>query len=61
LYGRKPELPLLPSLDIQDPKTYDTETWMSFLNEKIPLIHHKALENIKKAQEYQKKFYDKKS
>lgn len=34
---------------------------MAYLNEKIPVIHNKALDNIKKAQSYQKKFYDKKS
>ncbi|KAI8057512.1 hypothetical protein BDF21DRAFT_311724, partial [Thamnidium elegans] len=61
LYGRKPELPLLPDLVIKNPKTYDTESWLKYLNARIPLIHGKALENIKKAQEHQKKFYGKKA
>ncbi|KAG2230472.1 hypothetical protein INT48_003020 [Thamnidium elegans] len=46
---------------IKNPKTYDTESWLKYLNARISLIYGKALENIKKAQEHQKKFYYKKA
>jgi hypothetical protein len=42
-------------------KTYETETWISYLNEHLPLLQGKALDNIKLAQARQKKFYDKNS
>ncbi|KAG1459842.1 hypothetical protein G6F56_006072 [Rhizopus delemar] len=58
LFGRKAVLPLLEELVI-DPKTYKTEMWVTYLNNHIPLVHDKALENIKKAQKRQRKFYGK--
>ncbi|CEP10273.1 hypothetical protein, partial, partial [Parasitella parasitica] len=61
MFGRKAVLPLLPSVEIDDPKTYASKQWGEFLNEEIPIIHAKALENIKKAQEQQIKQYNKKA
>jgi hypothetical protein len=58
MFGRKASLPLNEEL-VLDYKTYETETWINYLNENIPLIQGAALENIKKAQDRQKKFYDK--
>lgn len=58
LFGRKAILPLAEELEI-DPKTYETESWITYLNTHIPIIHGVALENIKKAQDRQRKFYDK--
>lgn len=60
MFGRKVVLPLTDEL-IMESKTYETETWMAYLNEHLPLITGTALENIKKAQDRQKKFYDKHS
>lgn len=53
-------LPLTEELTIE-PKTYETETWITYLNTYLPLLHGKAIENIKRTQERQKKFYDKNS
>ncbi|KAG0930503.1 hypothetical protein G6F57_011821 [Rhizopus arrhizus] len=57
LFGRKAVLPLNEELII-DPKTYETESWINYLNTYLPLVHGEAIENLKKAQERQKKFYD---
>ena len=59
LFGRKAKLPLFPDLQVDNPKTYETEIWVNYLNEHIPLVHVTALQNIKKAQAHQKRFYDK--
>ncbi|KAG1135601.1 hypothetical protein G6F37_012607 [Rhizopus arrhizus] len=40
---------------------YNTRQWIDFLNQEIPIVHAKAIENIKKAQQYQKTQYNKKS
>ncbi|CEP09032.1 hypothetical protein, partial, partial [Parasitella parasitica] len=61
MFGRKAVLPLLPRLEVFNPKKYAAQQWGEFLNEEIPIIHAKALENIKKAQEQQSKQYDKKA
>lgn len=63
MFGRKAAvLPILPSQEVVNPKTYAAQQWNEFLNEEIPVIHSKALENIKKAQEQQRnKQYDKKT
>ncbi|KAG1046854.1 hypothetical protein G6F43_010677 [Rhizopus delemar] len=58
LYGREVILPLNNELRI-NPKTYETEPWVNYLNKYIPILHGKAITNIKRAQEAQKKFYDK--
>ena len=60
MFGRKATLPLLPSIEVGNPKTYATQQWSNFLNKEIPIIHAKALENIKKAQEQQVQQYNKK-
>lgn len=60
MHGRKVQLPLLPSLEIENVKTYDGETCMNYLNTHVPIVHSVALDKIKKAQAAQKKFYDKK-
>lgn len=41
-----------------EPKTYGTGSRVNYLNPYIPLIQDKALSNAKRAQEYQKTFYD---
>ncbi|CEP13480.1 hypothetical protein [Parasitella parasitica] len=61
MFGRKAVLPLLRSIEVVNPKTYTTQQWSEFLNEEIPIIQSKALENIKKAQDQQAKQHDKKA
>ncbi|KAI7852913.1 hypothetical protein BDC45DRAFT_511796 [Circinella umbellata] len=58
MYGRKPAIPLSTEL-CPAAKTYQTESWMHYLNAHIPIIHGQAIENIKKAQDRQKRYYDK--
>lgn len=58
MYGRTPVIPLDKEL-IVEPKTYETETWVAYLNKYLPILHDKTIKNIKRAQGYQKKFYDK--
>ncbi|KAG1530010.1 hypothetical protein G6F51_013971 [Rhizopus arrhizus] len=57
MFGRKPQLPLLPYTE--DKLLYETEPWAVYLKNHIPLVHGKALENIKKAQLRQKRAYNK--
>ncbi|KAI9342676.1 hypothetical protein BD770DRAFT_329735 [Pilaira anomala] len=59
MYGRQPVLPNEEGLIIEQYKTYETETWVNYLNRYIPLLHKKVLKNITTAKEYQKTFYDK--
>lgn len=59
MFGRQPILPNEEGLVIQEYKTYETETWINYLNRYIPLLHRKVLKNIKVAKGYQKTFYDK--
>lgn len=59
MLGRKPVLPNEEGLFLQEVKTYETETWVNYLNKYIPLLHGKAIKNMKVAQGYQKTFYDK--
>ncbi|KAG0758386.1 hypothetical protein G6F17_010803 [Rhizopus arrhizus] len=61
MFGRKATLPLLPSIEVGNPKTYATQQWSNFLNKEIPIIHARALENIMKAQEQQVQQYNKKT
>ncbi|KAG0819874.1 hypothetical protein G6F18_012711 [Rhizopus arrhizus] len=61
MFGRSATLPLLPSIEAKQESNYNTRQWMDFLNQEIPIIHAKAIENIKKAQQYQKTQYYKKS
>ncbi|CEP11526.1 hypothetical protein [Parasitella parasitica] len=59
MFGRQPILPNEQGLILPTFKTYETETWVNYLNKYIPLLHGKVLKNIKTAQGYQKTFYDK--
>lgn len=63
MLGRKAILPLLPSPVPGNPaENQTTEEWRTFLNEKIPIIHGKAIENIiQQAQWYHQKQYNKHS
>ena len=62
MFGRKATMPLLPSTEAPvNTKATGIQEWSEFLNEKIPIIHSKALINIKKAQEQQAKQYNKKT
>ena len=61
MFGRSATLPVLPSIEAKQESNYNTRQWMDFLNQEIPIIHAKAIENIKKAQQYQKTQYYKKS
>ncbi|CEP07116.1 hypothetical protein, partial, partial [Parasitella parasitica] len=54
-------LPLLASIEVKQDANYNTRQWVDFLNQEIPIIHAKAIDNIKKAQQYQKTQYDKKA
>ena len=51
----------MPTLKILKPKIYTTEAWMQYLNSHIQLLHQEALQNIARAQGYQKKAHDKRS
>ncbi|KAL9538096.1 hypothetical protein MBANPS3_011203 [Mucor bainieri] len=59
MFGRKAVLPILPSLVPGNAENQTTEEWRTFLNEKIPIIHSKAIENIQQAHRYQQKQYNK--
>lgn len=61
LFAWKAKLPLFLHLQVDNPKTYETETWVNYLNEHMHLIHGTALKNIKKAQEHQKRSMTKES
>ncbi|KAI9493438.1 hypothetical protein BDB00DRAFT_741815, partial [Zychaea mexicana] len=50
---------LLPNELCPEAKTYETQSWIHYLNSHIPIIHGEALKNIKAAQARQKRFYDK--
>ncbi|KAI7849197.1 hypothetical protein BDC45DRAFT_412660, partial [Circinella umbellata] len=58
IFGRKAVLP--PLVNIQPPKmkTHNSESWVAYLNHYIPLIHEKIKNNIQKAQQHQKHYYD---
>ncbi|OBZ67992.1 hypothetical protein A0J61_11904, partial [Choanephora cucurbitarum] len=59
MYGRKARIPVMPNLELQEEKTYETEAWAAYLKNQIPLIHGRALKNIEKAQVKQKRAYNK--
>ncbi|CEP10900.1 hypothetical protein [Parasitella parasitica] len=61
MFGRKARLPLLPSIIPENPEASGVQEWSDFLNERIPIIHSKALMNIKHAQEQQEKQYNKRA
>jgi hypothetical protein len=48
LYGREAVLPLDKDLVVVS-KTYETETWINYLNKYIPILHGQVIENIKRA------------
>ncbi|KAG2224453.1 hypothetical protein INT45_010519 [Circinella minor] len=58
LYGRAPILPTTAPLVLPSTKTHTTETWISYLNHYLPILHQQVYSNIQKAQERQKKYYD---
>ncbi|KAI9480455.1 MAG: hypothetical protein EXX96DRAFT_464875, partial [Benjaminiella poitrasii] len=58
LYGRDPDIPLSQDIRNIQPRTYESEQWLAYLNEHLPALHSDAIENIKKAQSKQKKYYD---
>ncbi|GAN11692.1 endonuclease and reverse transcriptase activity [Mucor ambiguus] len=53
MHGREAVLPLFPSIKVEDEDKDSVYKWGKFLNRTVPLIHSKAIANIKKAQEYQ--------
>lgn len=59
MFGRKLVFPNEEGLVLQEYKTYENETWVNYLNKYIPLLHGKAIQNMKKSQGYQKTFCDK--
>lgn len=59
MYGRDADIPLATEIKDLQPKTYESEQWLTYLNTHLPALHSDAINKIKKAQEYQKKFYDK--
>ncbi|KAG1050277.1 hypothetical protein G6F43_007436 [Rhizopus delemar] len=59
MFGRQPVLPNEEGLIIPELKNYETVNWVNYLYRYIPLLHGKALKNIKASQGYQKTFYDK--
>ncbi|KAI7847496.1 hypothetical protein BDC45DRAFT_415527, partial [Circinella umbellata] len=58
LYGRAPILPTTAPLVLPSTKTHITETWISYLNHYLLTLHQQVCSNIQKAQERQKKYYD---
>ncbi|KAI9496747.1 hypothetical protein BDB00DRAFT_740956, partial [Zychaea mexicana] len=60
MFGRTAILP--PVSDIRPPvmRSHNTETWVTYLNHYIPVIQGQIRSNIQKAQERQKRNYDKK-
>ncbi|KAG1020489.1 hypothetical protein G6F43_014312 [Rhizopus delemar] len=59
LFGRKARLPILPDLELEKQKTYETEAWSAYLKNRLPLIHGQVLKNIELAQVRQKRAYNK--
>lgn len=60
LFGVKARLPTHLHQDLNSARTYETEEWVAYLNNNLPLIQGTALENIRKSQVRQKRNYDKK-
>ena len=58
LFGRRPAIPMPDEMTIPT-KTYETETWVQYLNSHLPILQGQALKNMKQAQARQKKYYDK--
>ena len=58
MYGRMATLPTTTALKVSDSSQHNTKTWIAYLNHYIPLLHQEARNNIQKAQERQKKYYD---
>ncbi|OBZ81002.1 Transposon Ty3-I Gag-Pol polyprotein, partial [Choanephora cucurbitarum] len=59
LFGRKARLPVLPDLELESAKSYETETWVAYLKNRIPLLHGQVVKNIEQAQVRQKRSYNK--
>ncbi|CEP16034.1 hypothetical protein [Parasitella parasitica] len=59
MHGRDAVLPLFPAIKMTDRTRTEARQWGELLNKTVPMIHSKALENIHKAQERQRKNYDK--
>ncbi|GAN11037.1 hypothetical protein MAM1_0455c10590 [Mucor ambiguus] len=57
-HGREAKLPLIPAIQLDDTDKIPIRKWGTFLNRTVPMIHAKAIENIRKAQDSQRKQYD---
>ncbi|KAG2222657.1 hypothetical protein INT45_013471 [Circinella minor] len=58
MFGRKAILPPLANITPPKMKTHNSESWVAYLNHYIPLIYEKSKNNIQKAQQRQKHYYD---
>ena len=58
MFGRKAILPPLANIQPPKMKTHNSESWVAYLNYYIPLIREKVKNNIQKAQQRQKHYYD---
>ncbi|KAI9465960.1 hypothetical protein BDB00DRAFT_731862, partial [Zychaea mexicana] len=58
MFGRTAILPSAADLHLPAMKTHTTETWIAYLNHYLPILHKKVHNNIQKAQERQKRYYD---
>lgn len=59
MYDRDADIPLATNVKDLQPKIYEREQWLTYLNTHLPTLHSNTLNRIKKAQEYQKKFMTK--
>ncbi|KAI9329304.1 hypothetical protein BD770DRAFT_334093 [Pilaira anomala] len=59
MFGRKAKLPTLQELHITQYKTHTSESWITYLNHYLPLLHKEVHSSIQKSQEQQKKYYNK--
>ncbi|OBZ80935.1 Transposon Ty3-I Gag-Pol polyprotein, partial [Choanephora cucurbitarum] len=59
LFGRKARLPVLPNLELEPVKSYETEAWSVYLKNRLPLLHGQVRKNIEVAQVRQKRAYNK--
>lgn len=58
MYGRKARLPTLQEFQLTSPKTYSSESWITYLNHYIPLIHQEMHVNIQKSQQQQQHYFN---
>ncbi|KAI7846750.1 hypothetical protein BDC45DRAFT_452999, partial [Circinella umbellata] len=55
---QKPILPSTAELNLPAIKNHNTESWITYLNHYLPILHHQVKLNIQKSQARQKKYYD---